>query len=141
MTSTVGSALALVMAALSVVHIVWAFRGVSGSSAVIPSRGGVPVIQPGPVSTLAVAMGLAIAAYVALAAAGISPWPVQAIPARTVSLALALLFAARATGEFRYVGFFKKVRGTRFARWDTRLFSPLCAVAGAGFAFLWLGAP
>ncbi len=27
---------------------------------------------------------------------------------------------------FRYVGFFKRVRGTRFAEMDTRYYSPLC---------------
>jgi hypothetical protein len=38
---------------------------------------------------------------------------------------LAALFGARAIGERRYVGFFKRVRGTAFAWWDTRVFSPL----------------
>jgi hypothetical protein len=39
---------------------------------------------------------------------------------------LAAVFFLRAIGEFRLVGFFKRVRNTRFARWDTLLFSPLC---------------
>jgi len=39
---------------------------------------------------------------------------------------LAALFLIRAVGEFRYVGFFKSVRDTRFATWDSWLFSPLC---------------
>ena len=33
----------------------------------------------------------------------------------------AVVFLARAVGDFRYVGFFKRVRGTRFARLDTIL--------------------
>ena len=37
-------------------------------------------------------------------------------------------------GDFRTVGFFKKVRATRFAQLDSRIYSPLCAVLSAGCA-------
>lgn len=43
------------------------------------------------------------------------------------TVALALIFAVRAIGDFRYVGFFKHIRGSRFARMDTMCYSPLCA--------------
>ena len=39
---------------------------------------------------------------------------------------LAAVFALRAIGDFRYIGIFKRVRGTRFARNDSLYFSPLC---------------
>jgi bacteriorhodopsin len=42
------------------------------------------------------------------------------------TFAIALLFFLRAVGEFRLVGFFKRVSDTPFAYWDTWLFSPLC---------------
>ena len=35
--------------------------------------------------------------------------------------------ALRAIGDFRYVGFFNRVRDTGFARLDTLAYSPLCA--------------
>ena len=35
--------------------------------------------------------------------------------------------ALRAIGDFRYVGFFKRVRDSSFARLDTLAYSPLCA--------------
>ena len=47
---------------------------------------------------------------------------------------LSLVFCVRAVGDFRFVGFFKRVRGTPFAIWDTRLFSPLYLLLAAGFA-------
>jgi hypothetical protein len=50
---------------------------------------------------------------------------------------LAVLFGGRAIGERRYVGFFKRVRGTTFAWWDTRVFSPLCAALSLGYLLLW----
>ncbi|MBK6426747.1 MAG: DUF3995 domain-containing protein [Blastocatellia bacterium] len=135
--TAIGLVVAAVMAALSGLHVVWAFGGVTGKSAVIPSRNGVPVMRPGRVSTIAVAVGLAIAAFVALAAAAVVPWPIPAIPATIGCLVIAVLFAARAIGEFRYVGFFKRVRGTEFAWWDTRVYSPLCIAISAGYALLW----
>lgn len=52
---------------------------------------------------------------------------------------LALGLAARAIGEFRHVGFFKRVRGTRFARLDTIFCSPLCLALAVGVALVaWL---
>jgi uncharacterized membrane protein SpoIIM required for sporulation len=41
---------------------------------------------------------------------------------------IAAVFALRAIGDFRYVGFFKRIRDTRFARLDTLAYWPLCAV-------------
>lgn len=137
MTIAVGLVLAAVMLSLSALHVMWAFGSVRGQSAVIPSRDGVPVMRPGFVSTIAVAVGLALAAYVALGAAGLALWLVPAVPAAIGCAVLALLFAGRAVGEFRYVGFFKKVRGTKFAWWDTRVFSPLCVLLSVGYALLW----
>ena len=46
----------------------------------------------------------------------------------------------RAIGDFRYVGFFKRVRGSRFARMDTTLYSPLCLALAAGVAAVAFGA-
>jgi hypothetical protein len=41
------------------------------------------------------------------------------------------MFALRTIGEFRYVGLFKRVHSTPFARWDSRLFTPLSAAIAA----------
>ena len=94
-------------------------------------------MRPRPAVTLTIAAGLAGAAYVALAAVGLVPWglPRGALPFGCA--VLAVLFAGRAIGERRYVGFFKRVRGTEFAWWDTRVFSPLCAALSIGYLFLW----
>ncbi len=49
---------------------------------------------------------------------------------------LAAVFSLRAVGDFRYTGFFKKVRNTEFGRMDTRWYAPLCA--GLGVTSFWL---
>lgn len=46
------------------------------------------------------------------------------------------IFIARAIGEFKYVGFFRKVRHTKFAKNDQRLYSPLCLAIGIMLAIL-----
>ena len=38
------------------------------------------------------------------------------------------LFAARVVGDLRWVGLFKRVRGTPFAWWDTWLYVPLAGL-------------
>ena len=60
--------------------------------------------------------------------AGLIPNPFPSAIIRTATAGLALLFFARAIGDFRYVGVFKSVTGTLFARRDTFLYSPLCLV-------------
>ena len=60
--------------------------------------------------------------FLALASGVIGEWTGVFWPARIVTG----LFFLRAIGEFRYVGFFKRVRDTAFAKADTRFYSPLC---------------
>lgn len=43
---------------------------------------------------------------------------------------IAAIFLIRAIGEFKYVGFFKKVKHTKFWQSDTRYYSPLCLGIG-----------
>lgn len=111
---------------LSMIHIFWAFGGRLGSSGAVPETKGKPAFEPGPMATLGVAAALLTAAGIVLWRSGWwSPGGPPWIP-RVGIWVLAGLFFARAVGEFRLVGFFKKVRGTRFARLDDFLFSPLC---------------
>jgi hypothetical protein len=49
---------------------------------------------------------------------------------------LAILFALRAMGDFHYVGFFKKVKSTPFALYDTKYFSPFCLYLSLSLAFI-----
>jgi hypothetical protein len=42
------------------------------------------------------------------------------------SLIIAIIFFSRAIGDFKFIGFFKTVKGTKFGINDTEIFSPLC---------------
>jgi hypothetical protein len=135
--TALGLVIAAVMAGLAALHVFWAFGGTLGAVAVLPTRDGTPLFRPGRAVTLAVAAGLAGAACVALAAVELAPWGLPRGTLPPGCAVLAALFGGRAIGERRYLGFFKRVRGTAFAWWDTRVFSPLCAALSIGYLLLW----
>lgn len=115
-------------------HFYMALAGHSGESAAVPSQHGKPTFVPSRRSTIAV--GIVLLAFAALVActSGILTIGLPPRLLTVLSYALALGLLARAVGDFNYVGFFKRVRGTPFARMDTWLYSPLCLALSAGVA-------
>lgn len=158
MAYVVGIAVAVVFAALSVLHVYWAFGGTVGLEAAIPevpstgrqvpsnvrghSNAGTMIraFNPSTGMTLLVAGFLGVTgALVCLRAGLFAPagahWSLQWSLA-----AVALILMARAVGDLRLVGFFKQIRGTRFAVLDTWLYSPLCVLLAIGLVWLVLSA-
>ena len=131
--------IALVLAALAALHFYWAIRGTAGGDAAVPELNGSPLFRPGRISTLAVGLALLTAGLIVLERGGAGPAFLPPALARWGTGLVALVFLARAMGEFRYVGFFKRVRGTRFARLDSLIYSPLCLAIGAASAVLAVG--
>jgi len=129
--------LALIFCAVSLFHIAWALGIRIGGAHALPERpDGSLALQPGPASALAVAGLLFLAALLVTQRVGLGR---ELLPAALVSpgcWVLSAAFILRAIGEFRYVGFFKRVRGTAFARMDTRYYSPLALLLGVGTAIL-----
>lgn len=132
MTGVAGWVLGGVLLVLAALHFYWAAGGGWGIDATIPRRGGADggrLFRPGRIGAGVVGALLLVAAASAAMEFGLKP-PVLRV--------MAVGFAARAVGEFRYVGFFKRVRDTKFADYDTRLFSPLC-LAMSGLAWVAAG--
>jgi hypothetical protein len=116
-------------------HFHWAFGGRRGFGVSLPQRpDGEPVLRhllhwwrP---AALVVALGLVLLGALVTAKAlrldhGIHPaWVDLAL------LATGIAFVARAIVPNPYVGFFKGLRSTRWARYDTRLYSPLFLILG-----------
>jgi hypothetical protein len=127
-------ALASVLTFLSGLHIYWAIGGRWGWGTAIPQMDGRAAFSPSRFATVLVAIGLAVAALVPLVRTGALPVPAPLWLSQGSAGLLAFVFFIRAVGDFRLIGFFKRVRGTPFAIWDTRLFSPLCLLLAAGFA-------
>jgi hypothetical protein len=116
----------LLLSGLGVLHFYWAAGGTKGKDAAIPTKDGRPLLHPTPLGTAVV--GLVLFAMAALTAVRIG-WiaaPAFARPLNVGLWLLSALFLLRAIGDFRYVGFFKRVRDSRFAKLDTVAYSPLC---------------
>ncbi|HDR8984680.1 TPA: DUF3995 domain-containing protein [Burkholderia vietnamiensis] len=125
------------LCAIALVHVYWALGGQRGKRAAIPEQDGVPLLRPTRRGTLAVAAALLCGAGAVASRAGwLGP---KVLPGATAFaiVAFALIFAVRAVGDFRYVGFFKRVRGSRFARMDTLCYSPLCVALALALASMY----
>jgi hypothetical protein len=109
-----GAAAVAILCALGVIHVYWAAGGTFGKSSTLPTANGKSVLRPTPLITVVVAA--ALFAMAALVFARMWLWLTAGI------------FLLRAIGDFRYVGFFKRVRDSRFAKLDTMIYSPLCAL-------------
>ena len=143
----IASGVATVFAALALLHLYWALGGRWGADSALPhvaapaTRGDDPLatsqarpmvraFNPGRSATLVVAASLAgVAALVAMQA-GLLGGSIDHPAVRWALVVVAVVLLLRAVGDFRLVGFFKKITGSRFARLDTLVFSPLCVVLG-----------
>jgi hypothetical protein len=130
--AVVGVALGTIFGLLSALHVFWAFGGTWGAGAAVAEINGRPRFVPSKGATLLVAAALAAAAVVVLTRAhlvlgSVPPWASQ-----WAAAVLGAVFVLRSIGDFRVMGFFKSVRGTRFAVRDTWLYSPLCLLLGLG---------
>ncbi len=121
--------LSLVFLLLGIIHLNWALGNSWGLDKALPTNEkGETIFKPGTGMTLMVALGLMICAafYFINPEPGnqknwIFEWGRLIIPA---------LFTLRAIGDFRYVGLFKKIKNTTFAKMDTKLYTPLCIIIG-----------
>ncbi len=127
MTSIVASVAAFLLIALSYIHVYWAFGGRWGGAAAVPIKpGGEALFRPRTTETIAVAVLLLIACVSLLIQAGIARFMDANSYIRVICVLCAAVFFLRAIGEFKYLGFFKRVKNTKFAVNDTKYYSPLC---------------
>ncbi|MBC7929438.1 MAG: DUF3995 domain-containing protein [Rubrivivax sp.] len=126
MIRILGILLVLVFAAISLLHLYWAAGGSFGKAVAIPSVGGTRSFNPSPLATVLVAVAFLVAIFVIIGRLGLLGDALPRWIFRWATLGIALIFLLRAIGEFKLVGFFKRVSNSPFAYWDTLLFSPLC---------------
>ena len=122
----------LIFALLGGFHFYWLFGGTYGITKVIPTKGvnatnsqAIP-----PIATLIVALALASFGLMYLLKAEIISAPLPSWVIEYGSWFIPSIFILRAIGEFNYVGFFKKIKDTEFAKADSSIFSPLCLGIG-----------
>jgi hypothetical protein len=105
----------------------WAFGGTAGLHQSLPTTPhGEAVLHPGKIACLVVALTLAAFALLfliklELVQLWLPPWAHH-----YGIIAISIIFLVRAIGDFRYVGFTKRIRTTTFGKLDTKYYSPLC---------------
>jgi hypothetical protein len=92
----------------------------------VPTINGRRSFDPSPLATWVVSALLGLAVIIVIGNSGwIAPGSLSAL-FQVGAWGLGLVFLLRAVGNLRTFGFFKVVKGTPFADWDTWLYSPLC---------------
>ncbi len=122
------------------IHIYWLFGGKWGLGKVIPTKtneSGTTKIPK--IATLIVAVILISFGLVYLIKSGLIAVVISDTVIYYVGWFIPVIFMLRTIGEFKYVGLFKKIKDTEFAKADTKMFSPLClfiSLAGLGIQLL-----
>ena len=118
-------------------HFYRAFGGKIGLDKALPTKDGELLLNPSKTLTFFVAIVLIGFAYIAYA---LQFYDFAVNENRNFYLYsgifLSTIFTLRAIGEFNAVGFFKKIKDTKFAIYDTKYFSPLCLILAIIFAIL-----
>lgn len=130
----------LVFFMIFLIHANWFFGGRWGLEQSLPTNEkGERVLNPKPIDAAFVALAfLAVALnYLAIhflpdfkLLDKINPYFIWIVPS---------VFLIRAIGDFKYLGFFKKVKQTRFGTLDQKFYSPLCLILSVlGYINAWL---
>jgi hypothetical protein len=131
--------LTVILGGLLLLHAYWALGGRWGSAYTVPTINGRRSFDPSPFATWVVCGLLGFAVIIVM---GKSGWIVAGPLLVLFDVGvwgLGLVFVLRAVGNLRTFGFFKIVKGTPFADWDTWFYSPLClliALLVVGLAWL-----
>ena len=121
MNTILALVVSLAFVALALWHFRMALSPAGGMSGAVPSKSGQTPVRSFHQSHACCRIALLVFALLVAATAGLVEIGVPVRMLSWSSYALALGLLARAVGEFKYIGFFKRVRGTRFARLDTLL--------------------
>jgi len=132
MTTTILSTILFVIfTSLGFIHFYWLLGGKWGLEKVIPTKDNqtnmpsIPKFATLIVGLVLVSFGLLYLIKSPLANLEIPDWVTNygywIIP---------VVFILRAIGDFKYVGFFKKIKDTEFAKADSKWFVPLCLTIG-----------
>ena len=127
LTTLIGLFLFFTFFFLSVIHFFWGLGGKWGANAAIPTNGNnEKVMNPKLFECFVVAFGMLGLGLFILIKSNILSFNLPNWLMKYGLWAVSIIFILRAIGEFKYVGFFKKIKSTQFSRLDTKYYSPLC---------------
>ena len=123
--------LSIIFLALGLIHMYWAVGGKWGFDSALPTNEqGSRLFTPRPIHSALVGVLLLFFALVYAKISGLISFHFPHWILQYGSWIIPSIFTIRAIGDFKYVGFFKKVRNTTFGKYDSRFYSPLCLTIG-----------
>ena len=123
--------LSLVFFLLAAIHFHWVFGGSFGFAASLPTKAtGERVLNPKKFDSAVVAIALTIFGLFYLVKGNLININLPTWVFTYFTWIIPAIFLLRAMGDFKYIGFFKRVKTTDFARLDNIFFSPLCLIIG-----------
>jgi glucan phosphoethanolaminetransferase (alkaline phosphatase superfamily) len=122
---------ALIFTVISAFHFYWAMGGKTGSDVVLPSNtDGAKALNPSKLITYIAALVFLSIVVFYLTKANLIDFPLPKFITHYGLYALASVLIIRAIGDFKYAGFFKTIKNTPFAHYDSTYYSPLCLFLG-----------
>ena len=123
--------LSILLIGLGLIHFNWVVGGNFGFSESLPTKeNGERVLNPKKIDSAIVGIGLTAFGFFYLLKSGVIEFIIPGWIMAYGSWIIPIIFLLRAIGEFKYVGFFKKIKKTEFGKLDTKFFSPLCLIIG-----------
>jgi len=112
---------------LAGIHFNWVIGGEWGFSEALPTNSeGKRVLNPRKIDSFIVGLGLLSFGFFFLIKTSLISIELPDWLQNYGGWGIATIFLLRAIGDFKYIGFFKKVKNTDFAITDSKYFSPLC---------------
>ena len=118
------------------IHFYWASGGKQWADRVLPQFGEKKVLQPNAFMTIFVAT--VFLTFTLIVANQLLRVIDTANYGNILTLAIGFIFIARAIGDFKFVGFGKKVTNTTFAYYDTKIFTPYSLSIGLAVVIAYL---
>jgi glucan phosphoethanolaminetransferase (alkaline phosphatase superfamily) len=122
---------ALIFTIISGFHFYWAMGGKVGFDVVLPTNTeGSKSLNPSKSITCIAALVFLSIAIFYLIKSHLIDFQLPQLISNYGLYALASVLIIRAIGDFKYAGFFKTIKDTPFAKYDSTYYSPLCLYLG-----------
>ena len=121
----------VIFSSLGFIHFYWLLGGKWGLEQALPTKEtGQKAMEPPKIATVIVGIGLISFGLIYLIKTGLINFQIPNWIITCGSWVIPCIFILRAIGDFNYVGLFKKIKNTEFAKADSKWFSPLCLTIG-----------
>ncbi len=119
--------LSLILIGIGLFHFYWVVGGEFGFEASLPTKeNGERVLNPKKVDSAIVGIGFTAFGLFYVLQWGLIEYNLPEWALKYGGWIIPAIFILRSIGEFKYVGFFKRIKLTNFGKLDTKFFSPLC---------------